>query len=252
MGDRLNWFTFAARRSLRYGQNVWSVQYLSAQDKRFTPAWQAAAVIPGWFPKYVGAALFQVLVDLRPRVVVEIGSYLGQSTVFFAKALQVLDIDGMVTAIDPHTGDLQHLQTLGVSELPSFDLFQLHLAAAGVSDLVTPIVATSHAAAQGWSASIDFLFVDGWHSYEAVLQDGHDWIPLLTDNAVVVFDDAVRYPGVRQAVDELVGDGTMYLYGDAYDQAYAGRAPNPPTSVTKVLHSYRPLTRHIPGRKLVR
>ena len=56
-----------------------------------------------------------------------------------------------------------------------------------------------------------------------MIEDGHDWIQHLSDQGVVVFDDATRYPDVRQAIDDLVADGTCRLYGDAFGQAYAGR-----------------------------
>ena len=104
-------------------------------------------------------------------------------------------------------------------------MFEQHLATTNVAQRVHPIVAPSHEAAKGWSEPIDFLFIDGWHSYEAVIEDGHDWIQHLSDQGVVVFDDATRYPDVRQAIDDLVAEGTCRLYGDAFGQAYAGRRP---------------------------
>lgn len=237
----------AAKSALIHGETTWSTEFLAGRDPRFSEAWEVAHLIPGWFNEVNAAAQFLVLADVRPRTIVEIGSYLGKSTVFYAKSLEVLGIDGTVTAIDPHTGDRQHLEALGVSELPSFDMFRSHLQAAGVSDTVRPIVATSHEAAAGWSDPIDFLFIDGWHTYEAVVEDGRDWIPHLTDGAVVVFDDASKHPGMKRAIRELAGDGTMHLYGEAFGQAYAGRRSDVPTSVRTVLKADRPLTRHLPA-----
>jgi predicted O-methyltransferase YrrM len=250
MRPKLERIAVAARSAMHTGQNTWSKQYLAARDSRFTEVWEVASRIPGWFGEVNAVAEFLVLAELRPRRIVEIGSYLGRSTVFFAKSLEALGIDGTVTAIDPHTGDRQHLEALAVSELPSFDMYRTHLMAAGVYDRVTTIVATSHEAASGWSDPIDFLFIDGWHSYEAVLEDGRDWIPHLTDRGVVVFDDASRYPPVTRAVHELVADGIVHVYGDAFGQAFGGPRPEVPTSVATVLRAYRPLTRHLPGHRL--
>lgn len=234
------------------GQNTWSAEFLKAQDERFLRAWKVANQIPGWFTEINAVAHFTVIAELEPHTIVEIGSYLGKSTVFYAKSLEVLGIDGSVTAIDPHTGDRQHLENLGLEKLTSFEMFERHLSVTNVSELVRPIVTTSHEASQSWSQPIDFLFIDGWHSYEAVVEDGHDWVPHMTDRGVVVFDDATRYPDVRQAIDDLVVDGTCHLYGDAFGQAFAGRRPTPPRSVRTVLDSYRPLTRHLPGHRTVR
>jgi predicted O-methyltransferase YrrM len=252
MRAQLERFRAAAKEAMLHGQNSWSIQYLTTKDPRFTKVWAAAGPIPGWFGQANAVAQFLVLAEVKPRRIVELGSFLGKSTVFYAKSLEVLGLDGRVTAIDPHTGDRQNLEALGISELPSFDMFRSHLMAAGVIDFVDTKVMTSHAAADGWTAPIDFLFIDGWHSYDAVMEDGHDWIPHLSDHGVVVFDDALRYPDVKRAIDDLAGDGTVHLYGDAFGQAFGGRRPNTPASVATVLASYRPLTRRLPGHRLYR
>lgn len=234
------------------GQTKWSVEFLRAQEPRFTQVWSVTSQIPGWFGEPTAAAMFLILAETRPRHVVEIGSYLGRSTVFFASALHDLGIDGTVTAIDPHTGDRQQLEALGVTELSSLEMFRRHLLVAGVSEYVQPIVSSSHEAAQSWTGPVDFLFVDGWHSYDAVMEDALDWMPHLSEGGVVVFDDAIRYDDVSKAIDDLVAQGHIHLWGDAFGQAFAGRSAVPPRSVSTVLGCYRPLTRRIPGKASVR
>ena len=246
MGAKRERINATVRSAILQGQTTWSTRSLAAQDSRFDEVWDVASLIPGWFGEANAAAQFLVLAELRPRAIVEIGSYLGKSTVFFAKSLDVLGIEGTVTSIDPHTGDRQHLENLGISELPSFDMFRVHLVATGVSDRVQTIVATSREAARDWSDPIDFLFIDGWHSYEAVIDDGHHWLPHLTDRGIVVFDDATTNADVSRAINDLVASGSIHLYGDAFGQAFAGRRPDVPKSVQSLLRSYLPLTRHLP------
>lgn len=248
MGAKLHRIGAAAKSALVQGETTWSTEFLTARDPRFSEVWEVAKLIPGWFEEVDAAAQFLVLAEIRPQKIVEIGSYLGRSTVFYAKALEVLGVEGTVTAIDPHTGDRQHLESLGVSELPSFDMFRSHLLAAGVIDLVHPIVATSHEASVGWSDPIDFLFIDGWHSYEAVIEDGRDWIPHLRHGGVVVFDDATKHPGMTRAISELAASGIVHLYGEGFGQAYAGRRSEAPKSVHTILKADRPLTRHLPAK----
>jgi predicted O-methyltransferase YrrM len=252
MGTRLQRIREAIHSAVVSGQMTWSTDFLAAQDPRFAPVWKVTNQIPGWFVEVNAVAQFLILAELRPTNIVEIGSYLGRSTVFFAKTLEALDVDGTVTAIDPHTGDRQHLENLGADELPSYEMFRTHLATTRMTDRVRPIVAPSHDVAAKWNEPIDFLFIDGWHSYDAVIEDGHDWMPHLADRGVVVIDDATRYPDVRRAVDDLASDGTIVLYGDAYGQALAGRRPEMPQSVRMVLDAERPLTRHLPGHRSVR
>ena len=107
-------------------------------------------------------------------------------------------------------------------------MFRSHLVASGVFDYVRTIVATSHDASAGWTDPIDFLFIDGWHSYDAVIEDGHDWIPHLDRKGRRRLRRRRRYPDVRPAIDDLVADGTIHLYGDAFGQAFAGHRSQVP------------------------
>jgi predicted O-methyltransferase YrrM len=52
----------------------------------------------------------------------------------------------------------------------------------------------------------NFLFIDGDHSYEGVKADFELYSPLLESGGYLVFDDypATSWPGVQQAVDEVV------------------------------------------------
>src|ERR1700691_1446583 len=116
MGARAKRFGAAVKSALQQGETTWSTEFLSARDSRFNEAWEVACLIPCWFEEGNAAAQFLVLAEARPQRIVEIGSYLGKRTVFYAKALDVLGLEGTVTAIDPHTGDRQHLEALGVAE----------------------------------------------------------------------------------------------------------------------------------------
>jgi len=208
-------------------------------DPRFDGIWSVANSVPGWFSEINAVAIFKVLGQLRPLRIVEIGSYMGRSTVFFGCSLQVLGDGGRVTAIDPHSGDRQQRENFGMSEIPTFDMFSNHIRLAGVVPLVDPIVATSGEAGKVWTEPFQFLYVDGWHSYDAVLADGRQWVPKLDEGGVVVFDDALRYAEVRQAIEDLDREGTIHLWGHFYGQAYAGRSRTPPVSVQQLLASGR-------------
>jgi hypothetical protein len=217
----------------------WTTSKLRESDPRFDGIWAVADLVPGWFNEINAVAIFKVLAELRPQRIVEIGSYMGKSTVFFGCALQVLENGGRVTAIDPHTGDRQQRESFGMSEIPSFEMFRTHVRLAGVDQVIDAIVATSDDAAKGWTDPFEFLFVDGWHSYEAVLADGREWVPKLAEGGVVVFDDALQYDDVRQAIADLDSEGTINLWGHFYGQAFAGRSPTPPPSVQQLIAAGR-------------
>lgn len=56
------------------------------------------------------------------------------------------------------------------------------------------------------SAPVDMVFLDGNHRYEAVRRDLELWAPLLQPGGLLCGHDYGAHPGVRQAVDEVVGD----------------------------------------------
>lgn len=122
--------------------------------------------------------------------IVEIGSYHGKSTVLIAEASRTAGRE-QVFAIDPKKGG-------------AIDEFHRNLARAGVTDHVTPVVATSDDAAVGWHQPIRLLWIDGAHSHEQVGRDFRTWTPFLVDGGIVAFHDTYEWEGVRRVIDEEV------------------------------------------------
>ena len=73
------------------------------------------------------------------------------------------------------------------------------------------IVETSHNASKNWNSPIDFLFIDGDHSYEAVKQDIEDWLPHVVQGGSIVFDDYESMPEVNMVVNEMIENGILEL-----------------------------------------
>lgn len=62
---------------------------------------------------------------------------------------------------------------------------------------------TSHVASRRVrNHSVDYVFIDGDHRHDAVLQDLTDWWPKLRDGGLLVGDDFM-WPGVRSAVSQF-------------------------------------------------
>jgi predicted O-methyltransferase YrrM len=202
---------------------------------RFDAIWQTVDHVPGWFHEGNGAVIYALMRAQPPHTIVELGSYLGRSTVFFALSLREVNPSGRVVAIDPHTGDRQQLEALSAERLPTYELFRQHCRAAGVEDLVDARVATSLEAAASWSGPIDLLYVDGWHSYEAVVADGEAWLPFLSPRGVVVFDDYIAYDEVRHAVHDLASRGLYRFWGAVFGQAIGGTSAEPPPPIVRSL-----------------
>jgi MMP 1-O-methyltransferase len=236
--------TLARQARARYTTDLLKWPY----RREFDAVWRKVEHVPGWFHEGTGAVVYALMRSEPPSTIVEIGSYLGRSTVFFALALRDVNPQGRVLAIDPHTGDRQQLEALSADLLPTFELFRQHCRAAGVEELVEARVATSLEAAADWSGPVDLLYVDGWHSYDAVVADGEAWLPHLSPPGVAVFDDYVAYQEVREGVHDLAAGGLFRLWGSIFGQAIGGVSTEPPATLRRALLLSRGGLRRALGR----
>ena len=140
-----------------------------------------------------------------PHALVEVGSYLGRSTVVLAGVIAAVAPRARVHAIDPHEGKVGALDTGIETALPTFDRFLGNLARAGVSSYVVPIRRRSSEV--DWHDPIALLFVDGLHDYENCARDFHHFEPWLARGGCAAFHDYATWPGVTAFVDELKGSG---------------------------------------------
>lgn len=135
------------------------------------------------------------------RTIVEIGSYLGMSTVFMAKATK-----NPIYAIDPHY-------------LKSYKKF---LANTKKYKNIIPVKITSAEANKNWKEKISLLNIDGNHEYKFAKQDLKLWLPYLEDNGVVVCHDAFApYEEVWRAVKEEIFDKNFGYVGINDSQIFA-------------------------------
>ncbi|PIU42070.1 MAG: hypothetical protein COS99_01990 [Candidatus Omnitrophica bacterium CG07_land_8_20_14_0_80_42_15] len=151
-------------------------------------------------------------------VVVEIGSYVGKSTIWMAKALKARQ-RGKMYAIDPHTGD--PYSDVLQNERKQFALgqegeFRKNISDAAVQDVVIPIVKTSEEASVDFDKPIRLIFIDGIHEYDFVKTDFLLWSPKVIENGIIAFHDSLR-PGVKRVFEELLYNSKSYeLIGRVY------------------------------------
>ena len=206
----------------------------------FEDAWGTAHRVPGWFGETEAAVFWSVVHEVRPASVVEIGSYLGRSTTLLGLALQHADVPAArLVAIDPHTGDRQNMRALGISTIPTLDLFRVYMQAAGIGELLDVRVAPSAEVASDWHDPVDLLFVDGWHSKRGVLADARGFGPHLTDRGIVCFDDYTAYKSVRRGADLACTELGLVRYGTVAAQLWAGRPEVAPAGVVRALRVER-------------
>lgn len=157
--------------------------------------------IDGWLADDEAWALHRIAHDApgTDPLIVEIGSWMGRSTIAMALAFAERGT-GTVVAVDPHAGG--YLRT--EHAMDSWSAFERNVAAAGVEAHVRPIVAQSVDARRQVEGPIDALFVDGLHRYETVMLDIDTWEDALRPGATVAFHDYGIFRGLTEALHERV------------------------------------------------
>lgn len=135
---------------------------------------------------------------------VEIGSYLGASTVVLAAAMQRRCPDeGKVFCIDTWEND-----AMSEGRWSTFDLFCNNIRR--WSQLIEPIKGNSQSVELPFCGEVDILFLDGDHSYAGVKKDLDRFAPLIREGGFLALHDQAYYPAVTQAMGELLGCGGWY------------------------------------------
>jgi len=175
------------------------------------------------------AFLFRLARDLPPNArVVEIGSWIGESTCYLASGLK--GDQSRLYAVDTFHGEsnapfereflAEKMARWKITH--TRELFDRNLAYFGLSARVRVMADDSMAAARKFPEpprSIDLLFIDGDHSEKAVQNDLDAWFPFVKSEGLVLFHDFSSFFDVPQVVwraaqqnrfSELVGiHGTL-------------------------------------------
>lgn len=164
----------------------------------------------GWFNH--GPKVLALLEQYRPKVIVELGTFLGASAIAMARSARRWG--GTVTCVDTWAGEMD---AEGGSEggKPPLMLWSCarEMVAAGVGANVRLIPATTLEAARNWSLPIDFLYVDADHSAAGTRADLDVWVPHVKTGWLIAGDDYEHplYPGVREAWDAFEAEHGLHL-----------------------------------------
>ncbi len=136
--------------------------------------------------------------------IVELGSYRGKSTVALALGAQISG--ATVWTVDPHESYHQGDTDFGPLDNSAF---LQNIVAAGVTDVVRVINLRSSTVRRIWEQSIDLVFLDANHEYEAVSRDFYVWATFVCESGLIAMHDTGgNWPGVTQFVNELLAAGT--------------------------------------------
>ena len=172
----------------------------------FEEVWNSGLHISQSIFKEEGEQLYKEVMKLPENsLIIEIGAYVGRSTHVLCTTAKlrnskVISIDPFLPAFDGwHNSDPKSAFMENV--FTKFDNIKL---IEGYSNEVKEQVPND----------IDFIFIDGDHSYEGVKQDIENYLPKLKPGATVAFHDyrGSSFHGLQQAVDELTSNWHTVSY----------------------------------------
>ncbi len=160
--------------------------------------------IPGWFSyEYVYKDLVEQAED--DSLFVEIGSYKGMSSAFMAVEIINSGKNIRFECFDPLQLDVGSW-SCNPDEQAGYSEKEFHARLESVKDHYKLHKMTSDDAVKQYDdASIDFLMVDGDHSYEAVKKDILNFLPKMRSGGIIVLDDSYEL-GIQKAIAETVSN----------------------------------------------
>lgn len=181
---------------------------------------------PGSIAPEAGMLLHMLVLNIRPRTIVETGTFMGVSSIWLASALRLANASvrgsdgaGATAALDApafHAFDLFGINladAAGSAEYSRERLAQVRgrFEAAGVADLIQIHPGDSAAQIRASGAllerGVEFAYIDGDHSEKGVTADLHAVEPFLPVGGYVVlhdtFPEVCSQPGPRWLIDNL-------------------------------------------------
>jgi len=159
--------------------------------------------IPGWFSyEYI----YKDMVEQAEEgsLFVEIGSYKGKSSAFMAVEIANSGKNIRFECIDP--------MELGIGDWTCNEEEQQGYSEEGFNSRLEPVkeyyklhkMTSDDAVTLYEDGTIDFLMIDGDHSYEAVKKDIENYLPKMRSGGLIVGDDAYEQD-IKQALADAAG-----------------------------------------------
>lgn len=186
----------------RFKAAVEKRRFSKTDFRRYQSLWNG---VNGWLSFAQAKWLFEEAKKKEPAgEIVEIGSAYGRSTVALGLGVSVSG-NGKIHSVDPHIGGKGFREQLkDKNSYTSLDGFKDNLKRFEIERLVVPIVKTSEDGAKGWKGSpIRLLFIDGWHTYDAVTHDILGWHKFVAPGGTIALHD-YQDEGVRCAIHDCM------------------------------------------------
>lgn len=168
----------------------------------------------------------EIISQLKPQLILEIGSWKGASAIHIANLLQQSSLEGVIICIDTWLGGIDNISDDPISGINAFRKhgyptlyyqFLANIVYAEKQDYIIPFPNTSITVArylQRLHLQADFIYVDGSHEEDDVYADITHYWSLLRKGGVMMGDDwnaGKTWYGVICAVNRFVKDNQLNL-----------------------------------------
>lgn len=162
---------------------------------------------------------------IRPKLIIEVGSWKGRSAINMAKKAMALGIGCEILCIDTWLGSPEHWYQdqwrdslrLRNGRPDLYNTFLNNVISNNCQKYITPFPITSEAAyfvLEKLNITSDLIYIDAGHEYESVARDIRMYWSLLSDSGLMILDDYIGYPGVTRAVNEFAIEVGLYPIGE--------------------------------------
>jgi hypothetical protein len=170
--------------------------------------------LQGWNSR--SPAFQELITELRPHIIIEVGTWKGASAIHMASKCRELRLPTEIICVDTWLGaiefwmdreDLTRYKSLRLNHgYPSvYYQFLANVCHCDFQDIITPFPQTSSIAAAWFEKrhiTADLIYIDGSHEERDVHSDLHAYWPLLRPGGVL-FGDDYEWAEVRKAVDRF-------------------------------------------------
>ena len=209
-----------------------SISYLCGEIQE---PYKSIKVLPfdshGWFRQGNQKNLNFLISKYKPKVIVELGTWLGSSAIFMASRL---DEDGKLYSVDDWTASSDQSIQLDKSvhsKLPTlYQQFLSNVIHHNLTDKIIPVRMKTLEAAKALNIKADLIYVDASHDEESVFNDIMHWHPKLNPQGIMCGDDWYA-PSVQKGVQKaarilkqrIKSEGNFWYFSHDLTHNYKGQ-----------------------------
>lgn len=164
-----------------------------------------------------------VIKELQPKLIIEIGTWIGGSAIMMADYLVENNIAGEIVCVDTWLGSVEHWGEICEMKVENgrpiiYKEFLSNVVNKGYQNIITPFPIDSTNGLlyfQKNNIKADLIYVDGGHDYMSVKNDLYNASNVVRIGGWIIGDD-YHHPDVRRAALEVFGAQHLHEKGNKF------------------------------------